>query len=234
LDSYGFANVPIIPTVANFGINIDSLIEAIETTILTPTFDESKPLKMFVARSFDINKPGTKSKDLKGAVFGGSIAQGIVCVGDEIELCPGLKGKTITKVISISTNQGLIQKARPGGLIAIGTSLDPSVAQNDQLRGQIAAKPGYMPEPTKELTLKINMFERMIEQNVKEKIGIKVTEPLVITIGTNTVVGFVIKTDSKATMLNLKNEVIVEKGQRVAISKNIAGQWRLIAFGEVL
>ena len=234
LDIYGYKEAPIIPTAANFGANIDSLIEAIETHIPTPKFDESKPLKMFIARSFDINKPGTKSKDLKGAVIGGSIAQGTVSVGDEIELCPGLKGKTIAKVMSIATDQGLIQKARPGGLIAISTSLDPSVGQNDQLRGQIAAKPGLLPAPVKELILKINLFERMIEQNIKEKTAIKVTEPLVITIGTNTVVGFVIKTDSKATVLNLKNEVIVEKGERVAISKNIAGQWRLIAFGEVL
>ncbi|MFA5930943.1 MAG: translation initiation factor IF-2 subunit gamma [archaeon] len=234
MDSYGYKDAPIIPTVANFGINVDSLIEAIETHIPTPVFDESKPLKMFVARSFDINKPGTKIKDLKGAVIGGSIAQGVINVGDEIELCPGLKGKTLTKVLSIATDQGMMQKAHPGGLLAIGTTLDPSVAQNDQLRGQIAAKPSSTPAPVKELILKVNMFERMIEQNMKDKAMIKVTEPLVITIGTNTVVGFVVKSDSKATILNLKNEVIAEKNEKVAISKNINGQWRLIAFGEVI
>jgi len=234
LDNYGYKDTPIVPTAANFGANIDSLIEAIETHIPTPHFDESKPLKMFIARSFDINKPGTKTKDIKGAIIGGSISQGVVTVGDEIELCPGLKGKTITKVISISTDQGLIQKARPGGLLAIGTALDPSVAQNDQLRGQMAVKVGSLPAAIKEMQLKVSMFERMIEQNIKEKTIIKVTEPLVVTIGTNTVVGFVTKSDAKMTVLNLKNEVAAEKGERVALSKNINGQWRLIAYGEII
>jgi translation initiation factor 2 subunit 3 len=252
LDSYGYKDAPIIPTAANFGANIDSLIEAIETHMPTPNFDAAKPLKMFVARSFDINKPGAKIKDLKGAIIGGSISQGIVKAGDEIELSPGLAGKTKTKVLSIATDQGLIQQAKPGGLIAIGTDLDPSMAQNDRLRGQIAAATGTTPVPVKELTVKLTMFERMIEQNVKDlgkgapfagrneaddssrKVLIKVTEPLVITIGTNTIVGFVTKCDGKVMSANLKNEVIAEKNEKVAISKNINGQWRLIAYGEVL
>lgn len=235
LDSYGYKDAPIVPTAANFGANIDSLIEAIETHIPTPKFDTQKPLKMFVARSFDINKPGTKPKDLKGAIIGGSIARGTVNIGDEIELAPGLgMGFAKTKVISIATDSGLLQSAHPGGLIAIGTDLDPSMGQNDQLRGQIAGKPGANPLPVKELKLKINMFERMLEQNLKEKTVIKVTDPLVITIGTNTVVGFVTKTDAKTCVLNLKNEVIAQEDEKVAISKNISGQWRLIAFGEVM
>ncbi len=236
MDSYGYKDAPIIPTAATFGVNIDALIEAIETHIPTPHFDESKPLKMFVARSFDINKPGTKTKDLKGAIIGGSIAQGTVSVGDEIELSPGLGAsrKTITKVMSIATDDGLMQKAHPGGLLAIGTALDPSIAQNDQLRGQIAAKVGSLPAPVKDLRLKVHMFERMIEQNVKEKTVIKVTDALVVTIGTNTAIGFVTKSDPKETILNLKNTVVAEKGEKVALSKNIAGQWRLIAYAEVI
>ncbi|VVB75283.1 Translation initiation factor 2 subunit gamma [uncultured archaeon] len=236
MDSYGYKDAPIVPTAATFGVNIDALIEAIETYIPTPHFDESKPLKMFVARSFDINKPGTKTKDLKGSIIGGSIAQGTVNVGDEIELYPGLGGseKTITKVMSIATDDGLMQKAHPGGLLAIGTALDPSIAQNDQLRGQIAAKAGSLPVPVKDLRLKVHMFERMTEQNVKEKNMIKVTDALVVTIGTNTAIGFVTKSDPKETILNLKNVVVAEKGEKVALSKNIAGQWRLIAYAEVI
>jgi translation initiation factor 2 subunit 3 len=252
LDNYGFNKTPIIPTVANFNVNIDSLIEAIETNIPTPKYDSAKPLKMFVARSFDINKPGTKPKDLKGAIIGGSITQGIVHTGDTVELVPGLKGRTLAKVVSISSSNGIIKEATPGGLIALCTDIDPSVAQNDQLRGQIAAKPGTIPAPVKEIKLAIHMFERMIEQNIKDqakskdfagrsessdslrKTIIKPTEALVLTIGTNTNVGFVLKTDGKSAVLNLKNETIAEKGEKVAISKNINGQWRLIAYGEIL
>ena len=234
LDSYGYTTTPIIPTAATFDVNIDSLIEAIETHIPTPHFEIDKPLKMFIARSFDINKPGTLPKDLKGAIVGGSITQGTVKLGDTLELNPGLKDKTLFKVTSISTSNGLVSQAYSGGLIALGTDLDPSVAQNDQLRGQIAAKPGTIPAPVKEIKLNVTMFERMIEQNIKEKTIIKVTEPLVVTIGTNTTIGFVTKTDLKTVTLTLKNESIAEKGEKVAISKNINGQWRLIAYGEII
>ncbi|MBT7241162.1 MAG: hypothetical protein HN878_01595, partial [Candidatus Diapherotrites archaeon] len=39
---------------------------------------------------------------------------------------------------------------------------------------------------------------------------------------------------NKEIELILKSEVIVEKGERIAISKNINSQWRLIAYGEVM
>ena len=55
-----------------------------------------------------------------------------------------------------------------------------------------------------------------------------------MTVGTNTVIGFVTKIDAKTITLNLKNEAIAEKGERVAISKNINGQWRLVAYGEII
>ena len=229
LESHGYKDTPIIPTVANFGANIDLLIEAIEKTIPTPKYDLKKGLKMFVARSFDINKPGAKISDLKGAVLGGSISQGKVKVGDEIQLYPGMEGETKTKVTSLATDAGLIDEAYPGGLIAVGTELDPSVAQNDTLRGQIIAKPGSLPEPTNELSLKIEMFERE-----GAKIEIKANDPLVLTIGTNTAVGLATKSVKGEVGMNLKNAVVAEKGEKIAVSKNIENQWRLVAYGKVL
>jgi translation initiation factor 2 subunit 3 len=232
LKDYGYEKSPIIPTSANFGANIDLLIDAIENTITTPKGDSKKPLKMFVARSFDINKPGAKVKDLKGAVIGGSISQGIVKVGEEVEICPGLSGKTKTKVISLATNAGLINEAHSGGLIAIGTTLDPSIAQNDQLRGRVIAKPGSLPDPVKEIKVKVHMFERMVNFEKKDA-EVKINDPLVLTIGTNTNVGFATKVEKDKITLNLKNEEVVEKGEKIALSKNINSQWRLIAFGEI-
>jgi translation initiation factor 2 subunit gamma (aeIF-2g) len=66
---------------------------------------------MHVLRSFDVNKPGIKLKDIKGGVIGGSLTQGIFNVGDEIEIKPGLlneKKKTyepiLTEIISLGTD----------------------------------------------------------------------------------------------------------------------------------
>ena len=229
MKEFGYDKAPVIPTVANFGANIDLLIEAIEEEIPTPKYNLKKPLKMFIARSFDINKPGTKVDGLRGAVVGGSISQGKIKIGDEIQLYPGFDEETKTKVISLATDAGLIDEAHPGGLIAVGTELDPSVAQNDTLRGQIVAKPGSLPDATAELNLKVNMFERAGQK----KTEIKVNDPLVLTIGTNTAIGLVTKSTKGEVSLKLKNAVIAEKGEKIAVSKNLENQWRLVAYGEV-
>lgn len=48
---------------------------------------------MIVIRSFDINRPGISINELKGGVAGGSILQGVLKIGDEIEIKPGLVKK---------------------------------------------------------------------------------------------------------------------------------------------
>ena len=68
---------PIIPISAQSGLNIDALIGAIESTIKTPERDEKQDTVMHVLRSFDVNKPGTKLKNIKGGVIGGSLTQGM-------------------------------------------------------------------------------------------------------------------------------------------------------------
>lgn len=229
LKKYGYENVPIIPTSANFGTNIDLLIEAVEKTIKTPKFDSAKPLKMYCARSFDINKPGAKPKDLKGGILGGSIIQGTVSIGDEIEVRPGIEEKKIlAKVVSLSTALGKLQKAKPGGLIATGTLLDPTLTQNDRMRGQLIGKPGSLAMPTKNLKLEVHFLERLITDFPKE---IKVNETVVVTVGTMTAVGTVIKSSAKEVEIALKNAVVIEKEQKIAISKKDASRWRLVAYG---
>ncbi|MEM2427852.1 MAG: translation initiation factor IF-2 subunit gamma, partial [Candidatus Bathyarchaeia archaeon] len=66
-------DAPIIPISAQNKVNIDYLIEAIEKYIPTPKRDPLKPPLMYVVRSFDINKPGTRATELSGGVIGGTI-----------------------------------------------------------------------------------------------------------------------------------------------------------------
>ncbi|MEM0111920.1 MAG: translation initiation factor IF-2 subunit gamma, partial [Candidatus Parvarchaeota archaeon] len=51
-------NAPIIPVSALHSVNIDLLLYAIEKYIPTPIRDLTKPPRMYVVRSFDVNKPG--------------------------------------------------------------------------------------------------------------------------------------------------------------------------------
>ncbi|MEM3209242.1 MAG: translation initiation factor IF-2 subunit gamma, partial [Saccharolobus sp.] len=129
-------NAPIIPVSALHKINIDALLEAIENYIKTPDRDLSQQPIMLVIRSFDINKPGTLFDSLKGGVIGGSIVQGVFKIDQEIKILPGIRtekqGKVsyqpiFTKISSIRFGDEEFSEAKPGGLVAIGTYLDPSL-----------------------------------------------------------------------------------------------------------
>jgi len=46
-----------------------------------------------IIRSFDVNRPGEEVENLKGGVAGGSILKGVLKVGDEVEIRPGIVAK---------------------------------------------------------------------------------------------------------------------------------------------
>jgi len=230
LKDYGYEKVPIIPVSANQGVNIDLLIEAIETTIVTPKQDPKSDLKMYVVRSFDINKPGTKISDILGGVIGGSIICGTLKIGDKIEITPGIEGKPIeTEVVSLGVDGGMLEEAKAGGLIAVGTKLDPYFTKNDEMRGQMIAKPGVLPKPTTKITLEVHNIERLV--GAKEE-PMKTNEYAVLAIGTSTVIGQASKGTGKDVFdFTLRNPAVIEKGQKVAISKREKSGWRLRAYG---
>jgi len=234
---------PIIPISAHHDVNIDMLIEAIEKNIPTPNWDKSKPARMYVARSFDVNVPGTKIEKLKGGVIGGSLTQGTIKVGDEVEIVPGRKVTTgskstwepiITEVRSLYAGGLALDKATPGGLIAIGTGLDPSFSKSDSLVGRIAGVPGTLPPMVNDLTVRTELMKRVVGVTSELAVdNLKTNEPLMLSAGTATTVGVVTSGRADSAEVALKIPVCVEKGQRIAISRRIAGKWRLIGYGVI-
>jgi translation initiation factor 2 subunit 3 len=234
---------PIIPISAHHDVNIDMLIVAIEKKIPTPKWDRSKPARMYIARSFDVNVPGTKLENLKGGVIGGSMTQGKLEIGDEVEILPGMKvevgSKTswesiVTKVRSLYAGGLSLEVAGPGGLIAIGTGLDPSFTKSDSLVGRIAGVPGTLPPVLSELTFKTELMKRVVGVSSELAVdNLKTNEPLMLSVGTATTVGVVTSGRSDSAEVDLKIPVCVEKSQRIAISRRIAGKWRLIGYGVV-
>lgn len=234
-------DAPIIPISAHHDVNIDMLIEAIEEHIPTPGYDKTRPLKMYVARSFDINTPGTVPKDLKGGVLGGSLIQGEVHIGDEIEISPGRKvdsgGKITweeitTYVDSLHAGGTPIDMAYPGGLIAIGTKLDPSMTKSDGLTGRLIGKPGTLPPVLHKFTMTTHLLDKVVGASEDLPVeNIKTNEPLMLSIGAATTVGVVTSARGNESEVTLKIPVSAEEGQRVAISRKVLGKWRLIGHG---
>ncbi|MGC9121641.1 MAG: translation initiation factor IF-2 subunit gamma, partial [Thermogladius sp.] len=100
LEGSPIEDAPIIPVSSLHKVNIDVVLEALYEEIPVPERNLAGDPIMLVARSFEVNRPGTPYKDLLGGVIGGSLIQGVLRVGDEIEIVPGAKvlvGKTSYK-----------------------------------------------------------------------------------------------------------------------------------------
>jgi translation initiation factor 2 subunit 3 len=234
---------PIVPISALHGSNIDYLIQTLEERIKTPSRDSTKPARMNVARSFDVNKPGTTPEKLNGGVLGGSLIQGKFKVGDEIEIRPGTKieqgGKVsyepiFTYISSLMAGSTSVEEATPGGLIGVCTLLDPSVTKADNLVGSIVGKPKTLPTTKTELRLKVTLLERVVGTKEMQKVEhLKARESLMLVAGSSVTVGAVSAAYSDEAQLALKRPVCVDKGARIAISRMLAGRWRLIGYGFV-
>lgn len=232
---------PIIPISAQHKINIDSVIESIEKYIPTPKRDlTAKPL-MHVLRSFDVNKPGLDINAINGGVVGGSILKGKLKVGDEVEFRPGIldvsgsKYKSInTKILTIATSAGLVNEASPGGLIALGTSLDPAITKSDSLLGCVIGKVNELPEIYDSIDLEYNLFDSAIGSEGLLKVDqITKNELLRVNSGTAISVGKTSFLKNGIVTIDLKRPICAEPNSRVAISRRIGGRWRLIGSGSL-
>jgi len=235
-----YADAPVIPISAIHKANLDKLIEAIEREIPTPTRDPNLPARMFAIRSFDVNYPGTEPEDLKGGVLGGTLKQGRLKVGEEIEIKPGIEidgtWKVLTtKIASLQAEAVELKEAGPGGLIGVGTLLDPSLTKADRLAGSIVGEVGELPPTVQSAELEIHLMERVVGTAEELKsTPLVLNETLVLTIGTLTCLGTLVKLKGERGEIRFKNPVCLEPGQRVAISRKVGGRWRLAGHGTVL
>ncbi|WP_201721232.1 translation initiation factor IF-2 subunit gamma [Methanonatronarchaeum thermophilum] len=236
-------DAPIIPCSAQQRTNIDMVITAVEDVIPTPERDQDKPVLMPIARSFDVNKPGTEIDNIKGGIIGGSIKQGSITSNTEIEIKPGKKidsgGKTwwepiITETVSIFSGGEYRDKITPGGLAGIGTKLDPFMTKSDGLVGQIMGRPDELPPVWNEFIVEVDLLDRVVGvEDESEVEGLRTNEPLMLNLGTATTVGVITSARENEAEVKLKRPVCAEEGSNMAISRRIGARWRLIGVGKL-
>lgn len=239
-----YEDAQIIPMAARSGANIDVLIKAIQEVIPTPKRDPKAEPIMLVARSFDINKPGTKIKDITGGVLGGTLKQGILHVGDDIEIKPGHdvkeRNKTVwyplkTTITGLKSGGADTKELGPGGSIGIMTSLDPAIVKSDSLAGSVAGLPGKLPPVWNELNLQTHLLERVVglEEETEVKSIVK-GEVLMLNVNSAATVGVVTETSKGKIHCTLKKPVCADKGARVTMSRRVGARFRLIGYGEIV
>lgn len=245
-------SAPVIPISAVLRYNIDVVCEYIARYIPIPPRNFTGYPRLIVIRSFDVNKPGEDVASLKGGVAGGSILQGVLRVGDEIEVRPGIVSKDsegnvkctpiFSRIMSLYAEQNDLQYAVPGGLIGVGTKIDPTLTRADRLVGQVLGLKGHLPEVFSDVEVQFHLLRRLL--GVKTQEGTKQAkvqklakgEVLMVNIGSTATGGKVIKVaegDLNVARIVLTQPVCTEVGEKIALSRRVDKHWRLIGWGEI-
>lgn len=239
-------NSPIIPISAKKKVNIDLLCKILAENIPIPKRNLVLPPKFNVLRSFDINKPGCKIEDLRGGVAGGTIKQGVFKLGDIIEIRPGLvredKGNficepIINEIISLRAENNDLKYAIPGGLIAIGTNLDPELCISNNLVGQtIGIHGSKMDDIYSKIKIKYYLLHSLLGHETSQKItDLILNEQLILNISCSALLCKVMSIENKGrnkiAKISLSRPICISKGDNIAISRKIDSNIRLIGKG---
>jgi translation initiation factor 2 subunit 3 len=245
---------PIIPISAVLKYNIDMVCEYLVRNIPIPKRNFISIPRLIVIRSFDVNKPGEDVQSLKGGVAGGSIIQGILRLGDEIEVRPGIISKDsngnltclpiYSRIMSLYAEQNDLQYAVPGGLIGVGTKIDPTLTRADRLVGQVLGLKDRLPEVFIEIEISFYLLRRLLGvktvEGTKQAKVQKLTkgEVLMVNIGSTATGGKVVKVlegsdGEPVARIVLTQPVCTQEAEKIALSRRVDKHWRLIGWGEI-
>jgi translation initiation factor 2 subunit 3 len=243
-------SAPVIPISAVMKYNIDVVCEYLVHKIPVPVRDFTSVPRLIVIRSFDVNKPGQDVSNLQGGVAGGSIIQGVLRVGDEIEVRPGIVTKSdkdgamkcspiYSKIGSLYAEHNDLQYAVPGGLIGVGTKIDPTLTRADRLVGQVLGLKGQLPDVFAEIEISYYLLRRLL--GVKTSDGGKQAkvqkltkaEILMVNIGSTATGGKVIAVKNDLAKIALTQPVCTQEGEKIALSRRVDKHWRLIGWGQI-
>ena len=238
-------NAPIIPISAHHDVNLDMLISSIQEIIPTPKRNEKEDALMYVARSFDVNRPGTRPKKIQGGILGGSIVSGKFNIGDEIEIGPGRriqvsgKDKWIPIVSTISSIKGGgidLDSMTAGGLCGMATRLDPSFSKSDNLSGQVVSIKGKLPTVRTKVQLDVSLLQEMVGSDGEstDVYPLRQGETLMVTVATAKSVGTVSNNQKNKVFLNLKLPICANMGSRLSLSRRVGTRWRLIGHASII
>ncbi|KAJ3182216.1 hypothetical protein HDU85_003258 [Gaertneriomyces sp. JEL0708] len=241
-------SAPVIPISAQLKYNIDAINEYIVKKIPVPIRDFSADPRLIVIRSFDVNKPGAEVTDLKGGVAGGSLLCGVLKLGDEIEVRPGIVTKDAdgkvkcqpiySRIVTLLAEQNQLKFAVPGGLIGVGTKVDPTLCRADRLVGQVLGAVGKLPSIYTELEINYFLLRRLLGVKSEDKKQAKVQkltkgEVLMVNIGSTSTGGRVLSVKEDMAKIVLNTPACTEIGEKIALSRRIVKHWRLIGWGTI-
>ncbi len=145
LEGTRLAGAPIVPVSAITGEGIPALLGALDRLLdkAEPRKDLGRP-RLPVDRSFTIAGFGT--------VVTGTLTDGVLRVGQEIELVP--TGKR-ARIRGLQTHRQHIEEAQPGSRVAVNLS---GISHEEIVRGQVLTTPGWL-RPTRAADVHLQMIK---------------------------------------------------------------------------
>ena len=164
-------------------------------------------------------------------------------LGDEIEVRPGIVSKDqegrlrirplFSKVLTLNTEGNNLQFAVPGGLIGVGTRIDPTVCRSDRLVGHVLGAVGRLPAIYTELEINYFLLRRLLgvrttEENRKTTKVQKLqkNEVLMVNVGSTSTGGKVLSVRADMAKILLTTPCCTEVGEKIALSRRIDRHWR--------
>ncbi|RWW83147.1 hypothetical protein BHE74_00008350 [Ensete ventricosum] len=144
-----------------------------------------------------------------------------------------------SRIVSLYAEQNELQFAVPGGLIGVGTTMDPTLTRADRLVGQVLGEVGSLPDVFVELEVNFFLLRRLLGVRTKgtEKQGkvSKLTkgEILMLNIGSMSTGARVVAVKNDLAKLQLTAPVCTSKGEKIALSRRVEKHWRLIGWGQI-
>jgi translation initiation factor 2 subunit 3 len=238
------ASAPVFPIAAQHGWGVGHILDFL-LSLPPPERDLNAPARLTCVRSFDINRPGpisVDSADLKGAVIGGTLQQGVLAVGDWIEISPGVLKRgpagtiiaqpLLTRVRGIRCEETELPYAVPGSLIAIATDLDPGLSSANGMIGQRIGVPGSLPPICGAIVMRLNKIKREGFTFGKHRVGdrVRICSNVMTTEGRITDID-----DRKRLHISLDRPLCLDIGERVSVLRHHAeaGRELLEGAGEI-
>jgi len=239
LDKIGLKPQIIIPTSFNKNIGLEWLLKSIMEII--PPIDNNcnKIPKFNVSRSFDINKPGCEWNKIIGGVIGGSVCTGKFKIGDMIEIRPGIISKNIsgnlfcqpikTTIKSLQSDKQNLDYVMPGGLIAIGTDIDPYYCKADRLIGSTIGLVGSLPFVYSEIEL-----EYYLTDEFSFKWKPKINDITILQVNTMLIDSKITKIKKRKITFKLTRPVCAEIKSLILISIKQFDILKIIGYGYII
>lgn len=240
LNKYDIIPKVIIPVSMNHNIGVNNvLINIMKFMGPDKIIEKNKENPFFmISRSFDINHVNINYTDMVGGVIGGSLIGGTLKIGDEIEILPGIISKNpdntinykphYTKIISLKSETIELENISSGGLIGIGTNIDPFYCKKDAMIGMIAGLKGTLPPVYYEITIKYNE----IKFDDYEWAPF-ISKSMTVIVGTNSIEGKINNIDVNYINIKFNKPACISDDSLIILCDKTSDSFHIVAYGNI-